>query len=119
MDNALQSIGDTAITQATASKVTAGANTNIDKAANDFEGMFLTQMLQPMFETVPVDSEFGGGHGEEVMRSFLVQEYGKIVAKSGTINIAAAVKNEMIHAQNIANAATQPSKTGGLNGITH
>jgi peptidoglycan hydrolase FlgJ len=119
MDSALQSIGDTAVSQATASKMAVGANTNIDKAANDFEGMFLTQMLQPMFETVPVDSEFGGGHGEEVMRSFLVQEYGKIVAKSGTINIAAAVKNEMIRAQNISTATSQTSGTGGLNGITH
>ena len=68
-----------------------------------------------MFDSVPVDSTFGGGHGEEVMRSFLVQEYGKIMAKSGTVHIAAAVKNEMIHAQNVANAAKQ---TGGLNGVT-
>ncbi|HEU0117845.1 MAG TPA: rod-binding protein, partial [Alphaproteobacteria bacterium] len=44
---------------------------------------------------------FGGGHGEQVMRSFLVQEYGKIASKGGHLGIAAAVKNEMIKAQSI------------------
>ncbi len=120
MDSALQSIGDAAVAQATAPKLgSLGANTNVDKAAKDFEGMFMTQMLQPMFDSVPVNETFGGGHGEEAMRSFLVQEYGKILAKSGTINIASAVKNEMIHAQNVANASAQSIKTGGPNGVTH
>jgi len=57
------------------------SNAKIDKTAQDFEAMFATQMLQPMFETVQVDGTFGGGHGEEVMRSFMMQEYGKIIAK--------------------------------------
>ena len=33
------------------------------------------------------------------MKSFLVQEYGKIVAGNGKFGISAAVKNEMILAQ--------------------
>ena len=77
-----------------------GASTaRIDKAAQDFEAMFATQMLQPMFETVPVNSAFGGGHGEEVMRSFMMQEYGKTIAKSGRLGIAPQVRAEMIRLQ--------------------
>ena len=48
MDSAIQNIGDAAVAQANAPKLggSLGANTNIDKAAGDFEGMFMTQMLQ-------------------------------------------------------------------------
>ncbi len=79
-----------------------GATTNIDKAAQDFEAMFATQLLQPMFSTVHVDETFGGGHGEEVMRSFLLQEYGKMIAKTGRLGIASQVKAEMLRAQEAA-----------------
>lgn len=108
MDNSIQSMADMAATQGTAPAPNGKipANGNIDKAAGDFEAMFMSQMLQPMFETVDVDSEFGGGHGEEIMRSFLVQEYGKIAAKSGHLGIASMVKNEMIRAQATNNPAT-------------
>ncbi|MGL1465890.1 rod-binding protein, partial [Vibrio parahaemolyticus] len=62
---------------------------------------FMSQMLQPMFETMDVNPLFGGGEGEKVMRSFLVQEYGKIASKNSTFGIADAVKKEMIHAQSV------------------
>jgi Rod binding domain-containing protein len=74
----------------------------IDKTAQSFEEMFATQLLQPMFASVGVNPTFGGGHGEEVMRSFLTQEYGKLVAKSGKLGIAAQVKTEMLRAQEAA-----------------
>jgi len=83
---------------------TVGLGTSIDAAAQDFESMFATQMLQPMFETVPVNGLFGGGHGEEVMRTFMLQEYGKLVAKSGLLGIASQVKAEMLRAQEGARA---------------
>ena len=87
-----------------------GAPANIDKTARDFESMFATQMLQPMFEGLGVDQTFGGGHGEEVMRSFLLQEYGKLIAKSGKLGIASAVKAEMLRAQE-SSASAQSSPT--------
>jgi Rod binding domain-containing protein len=75
---------------------------NVDKTSQDFEAMFATQMLQPMFEGLGVDPAFGGGHGEEVMRSFLLQEYGKLLAKGNRLGIAAQVKSEMLRAQESA-----------------
>jgi len=77
-------------------------NANIDKTSEDFEAMFATQMLQPMFEGMGVNPIFGGGHGEEVMRSFLLQEYGKMIAKTGKLGIARQVKSEMLRAQEAA-----------------
>jgi len=110
MSGAIQTMGDLAINQAMGSPslmnrfMRKNPGQSIDQAAQDFEGMFMAQMLQPMFETVNVNPVFGGGHGEEVMRSFLVQEYGKVVAKNSSFGIAAAVRDEMIRTQQQADA---------------
>jgi Rod binding domain-containing protein len=78
----------------------------IDKKSKEFEGVFMSQMLQPMFAGIKVNELFGGGHGEEVMRSFLIQEYGKSMAAGGHLGIASAVKDAMIKSQEkIANTA--------------
>jgi Rod binding domain-containing protein len=68
-------------------------------AAKDFEAMFMAQMLQPMFEGVEVNEMFGGGHGEEMMRGILIQEYGKAMAAGGGFGLADSVKAEMIRMQ--------------------
>ncbi len=109
MDGSIQNINDLAMTQATLPSVISRpmSNTAIDKASKDFEGMFAAQMLQPMFESVEVDPVFGGGHGEEVMRSFLVQEYGKALAASGALNLSPAIKDAMIRAQQSAHNGEQ------------
>jgi Rod binding domain-containing protein len=108
MTDALSSIGDmttiSTLPSLSSSSLSTplGTASGIDKAAQDFEAMFATQLLQPMFDTVHVNDTFGGGHGEEVMRSFLLQEYGKMIAKTGRLGIAAPVKAEMLRAQESA-----------------
>ena len=106
MDGSIQALGDMAVTQGTTPAALAGRvrGGNVDQAAQDFEAMFVSQMLQPMFEGIGADPMFGGGHAEEIMRTFLIQEYGKIAAKSGRLGIAAEVKNEMIRAQEQASS---------------
>ena len=71
----------------------------LEAAAEDFEAVFLAEMMKPMFETVKVDETFGGGKGEEVFRSFLVQEYGKILASTGKVGISDHVKQALIDIQ--------------------
>lgn len=72
---------------------------DIDKAAKDFEGMFVSEMLKPIFDSLSVNPVFGGGHGEEVMRSLMVQEYGKQIAQRGQFGLAASVKDALLKAQ--------------------
>lgn len=69
------------------------------KSAQQFEAVFLSQMFGQMFEGVGTDSLFGGGHGEEMFRSMLVDEYGKLVAKRGGVGIADAVLRTLVHQQ--------------------
>lgn len=109
--DALQGLGSMAVMQMQMPQGKIHSNANMDKTAKDFESMFMSQMLQPMFQGVGVDPIFGGGHGEEIMRTFLVQEYGKVAARDGRLGVATAVKNEMLRAQAAA------SSPGGLNAI--
>lgn len=92
--------------QSTTDKVSGklnGANAkNMEKiagAAEEFEAMFISEMMKPMFEGISVDGPFGGGKGEDVFRGFLLQEYGKITAKTGNVGIADHVKEHLIKMQ--------------------
>jgi Rod binding domain-containing protein len=71
----------------------------LDAVAKDFEAMFMTEMLKPMFEQIKPDAIFGGGKGEEIFQGFMLQEYGKLIAETGQVGIADAVKSELIQLQ--------------------
>lgn len=74
---------------------------NIDKVAQEFEATFLSQMLQDMFEGVGKDEFFGESYANEVYRSMLVDEYGKLLAKAGGIGVADHVKRELLTLQEV------------------
>ena len=81
---------------------TLNKNASIDKirqTAVDFEAVFLSQMIKPMFEGIKSDTMFGGGQAEDMWRSQMIDEYGKTIAKSGGIGLADAVMNEMLKMQ--------------------
>lgn len=78
------------------------SRTQIKQAAQDFESFFLAQMFQPMFETVGTDPLFGGGPGEEVWKSMMVDQMAKQVAAKGGLGIADDVMKVMIQAQEAA-----------------
>lgn len=73
--------------------------TKMRKTAEDFEAVFLGQMLQPMFEGINVAEPFGGGSGEEMWRAMQVEEYGKALATNGGIGLADSVMREMLRMQ--------------------
>ncbi len=72
------------------------------KTAEDFEAVFLTQMLQPMFEGIKPEAPFGGGNSEAMWRSMQIEEYGKAITKAGGIGIADSVYREIIKLQEIS-----------------
>lgn len=76
---------------------------SIEERALDFEAVFLSEMMKPLFESIDVDPLFGGGRGEEIYRSMMVQEYGKKIAEHKSIGLADYVKNELIRIQEEAN----------------
>lgn len=87
------------------------------QAAKDFEATFIAEMLKPMFDMVDVDSQFGGGKGEEVFRGMMVQEYGKMIAARGGVGIADQVQAELLktqeHAQQLSLQEQRQHPSGG------
>jgi Rod binding domain-containing protein len=78
------------------------ADEQVRRAAEEFEAVFISQMLAPMFEGLETDELFGGGPGEDIYRSILVEEYGKAIARSGGIGIADAVQREILRLQEVS-----------------
>lgn len=71
----------------------------IRTAAEEFEAVFLSQMLGHMFAGIETDGMFGGGQSEEMFRSLMINEYGRQITEAGGIGIADAVMAEMLRIQ--------------------
>ncbi len=69
------------------------------QAAEEFESFFVAKMLQHMFVGVSTEAPFGGGNGERIWRSFLIDRYGDLIAKTGGLGIADAVERQLLRAQ--------------------
>lgn len=61
---------------------------DLKKAAQEFESYFISYMLKEMRKTIPADSLFGGGRGEEIYRSFQDEELAKSMVESGGIGLS-------------------------------
>jgi|GEM_PF-1050776 len=106
----IQNIADTSLSNVKFDQFKKDANSfnpagenpkSVEEAAKEFEGLFVGQLLQLMFDTVEVDSLFGGGHAEETYRSLLVDEYGKALGESGGIGISDNVQKTLLQMQGL------------------
>ena len=70
-------------------------------AAEEFEAVFLSQMLSHMVAGIETDGPFGGGQAEEIYRSLLVNEYGRLTAAGGGVGIADQVMSEILRTQEV------------------
>ncbi|MEI6205609.1 MAG: rod-binding protein [Desulfuromonadales bacterium] len=67
------------------------------KVSQDFEALFVGMMMKSMRETVGKDKLTGGGHGEEVYRSMLDQEYAAAsVKRGGGLGLAKIIEKEIV-----------------------
>jgi peptidoglycan hydrolase FlgJ len=84
---------------------------DIKKKAQEFESMFLQQMMTAMFGEKEEsdmfgsggedDGMFGGGESNEIYRGWMAQQYGDVVAKNGGIGIASYIERELIKLQEV------------------
>ena len=68
-------------------------------AAQEFEAVFLTTMLEGMFAGLKTDAPFGGGSAEKTYRSLLVTEYAKQISQNGGLGISDQITRELIALQ--------------------
>ena len=69
-------------------------NKKLRDAANDFEAIFVQQMLKTMRETSLKSNFIPESEGEKYFRSMLDEHYSKLAAKSGSLGLG-----EMIYKQ--------------------
>lgn len=67
-----------------------------EKAAKEFEGVFIGQFLGQMFEGIPTDGPFGGGEGEAMFRSLMIDQYGKEIAERGGFGLSDAITRALL-----------------------
>ena len=75
------------------------SDAGIAKVAEDFEAFFAGEYFEQMFAGMQPDPVTGGGDGEAMFRSLMIQEYGKAVAKQHTLGIADQVKRQLLQLQ--------------------
>lgn len=75
------------------------ARQKAEDAAESFEAFFMSRMMESMFEGVSTDGLFGGGHAEKIYRSLLLDQYGKEMAKTGTIGVKDYVMQAILQMQ--------------------
>ncbi|HVV64474.1 MAG TPA: rod-binding protein [Rhizomicrobium sp.] len=71
------------------------------KAAQEFEGVLISQMLSDMFDGVKTDGPFGGGPGEEMFRSLMIDQYGKQIAAQGGLGLSGEITRELLNRQEL------------------
>ena len=69
------------------------------KAATQFESVFISEFLGSMFEGVSTDGPFGGGQGEAMFRSLMLDQYGKAIESRGGFGLSGAITKELLAAQ--------------------
>ena len=65
------------------------------KACEDFEAIFIKQMLSSMKKTVNRSGLMGGGFAEEIYEDMLYDEYAKKMTKTAGFGIAKTLYNQL------------------------
>jgi Rod binding domain-containing protein len=86
--------------QAGAPRSQAGDRAQAEEAAREFESVFLSKMLEGM-GTGLTGSVLSGGQAEETWRSFMNDEYAKLISRSGGVGVADAVLKAMLEMQEV------------------
>lgn len=118
---ALPVVGQVAKGASTALSALAGTDkaedagkTKIKKTADDFETLFLEQMVDRMLKSDSTEGPLGeNGTGGDVWRSMLGKEYAKQIQQSGGVGISAQVMDAMIKMQGGQTGSASASGKGG------
>ena len=105
-DPLLSSLADPAAAQRLGKVQTpnvSGVNTRAKAAevAQEFEAMFIQEMLAPVFNQIETDGPFGGRQAEAAFRPMLLEEYARNIAEAGGIGIADSVMTEILRMQGL------------------
>lgn len=67
----------------------------LKKSCEDFESVFVNQMMKSMRNTVQKTGFISGGRGEEIFQSMLDEEYASQISKSGKMGLSDMLFREL------------------------
>ncbi len=73
------------------------------RAADEFEAIFISQMLKSMSVGVKTDGMFGGGQSEAIYKDLMNEELGKVMTSKGGIGMSDAIYREILKNQEVNN----------------
>ncbi len=96
---ALAHMAEPASPQSISNAASGGDQASTRKAAEEFEAVFLTTMLEGMFTGLNAEAPFGGGSSEKTYRSLLVTEYAKQISQNGGLGLSDQITRDLIALQ--------------------
>ena len=82
------------------------------KAAQDFEAMFLSQVLKQMRGTVHKEKLFHGGQGEDIFTEMMDEEFAQQMAKGESTGIAGMLYKQLARQFGIEESGVAPNPEG-------
>lgn len=79
-----------------------GSKAAVRAAAEEFEAVFLNNMLQNMFSGLENNGAIGGGTGSDAWQGILIDEYARTISAAGGVGIADSVERELLALQESA-----------------
>ena len=67
--------------------------------SKEYESVFISQFLGSMFSGIATDGITGGGQGEEMFRSMMVEQYAKGITAKGGFGLASHMQAELLKHQ--------------------
>ena len=95
-DAAIQ--GSMAIAQSATPRapVSAANEAAAKKAAKEYEGVFISEFMGSMFSGISTDGPFGGGQGEAMFRSLMLDQYSKQIEARCGFGLSAAMTKQLL-----------------------
>ena len=72
------------------------------RAADEFEAIFISQMLKSMSIGIKTDGPFGGGESEGIYRELMNEQLGKTISRQGGIGMSDAIYREILKNQEVS-----------------
>ncbi len=90
--------------EALLAKETPQSKQDAKAVAQNFESIFIHQMLNQMFENISADplSDSENNFSQEMYRTMLLEQYGNEISKSGGFGIAQHIERELLTLQEIS-----------------
>jgi len=72
---------------------------DLEKKAQELEGVFLNTLMSQMFSSLKTEGLFGGGYGEETWRSMQSEQYANLLSQNGGLGLADQIMSNLITIQ--------------------